>query len=168
MRLFVAVELPREMKDALSSAIAALKAQGARANFTRRENMHLTLAFIGETPRLADAKAALGTVKAAPFRVALEGSGAFGDLLWVGAHHNPDMQRLAEKVRDALRAAGFKLDPKPFKPHITLARRLVCEGKPAIETPRVSAPVGEFVLMRSDRVEGRLVYTPVKRFPLSI
>ncbi|MBR5768912.1 MAG: RNA 2',3'-cyclic phosphodiesterase [Clostridia bacterium] len=168
MRLFVAIEFPQELKDALASVITSLKEQGARANFTRRENMHLTLAFIGETPRLADAKAALDTVKAAPFRVALEGSGAFGDVFWVGAHHNPDMQRLAGKVRDALRAAGFTLDPKPFKPHITIARRLDCPGKPEVDVPKESAFVTEFVLMRSDRVDGRLVYTPVHRVPLSL
>ena len=163
MRLFVAVELPREMKDALSSAIAALKAQGVSANFTRRENMHLTLAFIGETPRLAEAKAALDTVKARPFRVALGGSGAFGDLLWAGLRREPDLDFLAAKVREALRAAGFAVDPKPFRPHITLARRAVCEGRPEIDLPAVSAPVTDFALMRSDRVDGRLIYTPVFR-----
>ena len=168
MRLFVAIELPQELKDALASVIASLKAQGARANFTRSGNMHLTLAFIGETPRVADAKAALDTVKAAPFRVALEGSGCFGDLLWAGVRREPAMRRLAEKTRDALRGAGFQIDPKPFKPHVTVARRLECEGKPAVEIPRVSAPVAEFALMRSDRVDGRLVYTAVKRYPLSL
>ena len=163
MRLFVAIELPQELKDALASVIASLKAQGARANFTRRENMHLTLAFIGETHRLAEAKAALDTVKARPFRVALGGSGAFGDLLWAGLRREPDLDFLAAKVREALNAAAFALDPKPFRPHITLARRAVCEGKPRLELPAVSAPVTEFVLMRSDRVDGRLVYTPVFR-----
>ena len=168
MRLFVAIDFPQELKDALASVIASLKAQGASANFTRRENMHLTLAFIGETPRVSDAVAALESVKAVPFRLALDGSGCFGDLLWVGAHRNPDMQRLAEKVRDALRGAGFNIDPKPFKPHVTVARRLVCEGKPRLDVPRVSAPVADFVLMRSDRIDGRLVYRAVKRFPLSL
>lgn len=167
MRLFVAIDLPAELKDALASVITSLKAQGARANFTRRENMHLTLAFIGETPRASEAIAALEGVKALPFRVGPEGSGCFGDLLWVGVRRDPDLQRLAEKVRDALRGAGIRIDPKPFKPHITLARRLDCAGKPEVEVPRVTAPVGEFVLMRSDRVDGRLVYTPVRRFPLA-
>ncbi len=163
MRLFVALELPGEIKDALCGAIASLKAQGVSANFTRRENMHLTLAFIGETPRLAEAKAALDTVRARPFRVALAGSGAFGDLLWAGLRREPDLDFLAAKVREALRAAGFALDPKPFRPHITLARRAVCEGKPELDLPAVSAPVADFVLMRSDRVDGRLVYTTVFR-----
>ena len=167
MRLFVAIDFPPEIKDALASVITSLKAQGASANFTRRENMHLTLAFIGETPRVAEAKAALEAVRALPFRVALEGSGCFGDLLWIGARRDPDMQRLAEKARDALRGAGFQIDPKPFKPHVTVARRLVCAGKPAVDVPRVSAPVTEFVLMRSDRIDGRLVYTPVKRYALA-
>ena len=163
MRLFVAVELAPELKDALSDAIASLRSQGASANFTRRENMHLTLAFIGETPRLAEAKAALETVAALPFRIELQGSGAFGDLVWAGVRRNPDLDLLASRVRDALRGEGFRLDPKPFRPHITLARRLVCAEKPSVELPRASAPVRDFVLMRSDRVDGRLVYTPVFR-----
>lgn len=166
MRLFVAIEFPQEIKDALSAAIVSLKRQGVSANFTRRENMHLTLAFIGETPRLAEAAAALGEVKARAFRVALEGAGAFGDLLWIGARRSPDLDLLVSRVRDALRGAGFRIDPKPFKPHVTVARRAVCAGKPTVEAPRVSAPVTDFVLMSSERVDGRLVYRPLKRFPL--
>ena len=92
-----------------------------------------------------------------------KGSGAFGDLVWAGVHRNPDLDMLASRVRDALRGAGFGIDPKPFKPHITLARRLVCAEKPTVELPLASAPVRDFVLMRSDRVDGRLVYTPVFR-----
>ena len=166
MRLFVAVLFSPQFTEAVTDVQNQLRAACRGGNFTRRENLHLTLAFIGETPRLAEAKAALDSVKAFPFRVALERTGSFGDVFWVGTRRDSDMDALAEKVRNALRGAGFHIDSKPFRPHVTVARELVCEEKPDVSVPKASAFVTEFVLMRSDRVNGRLVYTPVKRFPL--
>ena len=51
MRLFVAINLSENIKNALLKAQSDLKNQGFYGNFTRRENMHLTLAFIGETEK---------------------------------------------------------------------------------------------------------------------
>ena len=61
MRLFVAAALPESWKDALDRAARALADQGVRGNFTRRENYHLTLVFLGETDRLDDVIAAMDT-----------------------------------------------------------------------------------------------------------
>ena len=163
MRLFVAIELSEDIKDALSSVIISLKRQGADANFTRRDNMHLTLAFIGETPRLADAKACIDTVDADAFEFSISDSGCFGDLMWVGGCRRPALDALAQKVRRSLLSAGFAIDEKPFRSHITVARRLVCEVKPTVSVPPAKMRVSEITLMRSDRVNGKLVYTPVHR-----
>ena len=64
MRLFVAAALPESWKAALDRAARALADQGVRGNFTRRENYHLTLVFLGETDRLDDVIAAMDTVDA--------------------------------------------------------------------------------------------------------
>lgn len=163
MRLFVAIELSEEIREALFSLITSLKQQGVDANFTRRDNMHLTLAFIGETPRLAEAKACVDAVDASPFKLELSGSGCFGDLMWVGTRRQPALDMLSQKVRRSLLSSGFAIDEKPFRSHITVARRLICEAKPSVFVPSAAMTVSEIVLMRSDRVNGRIVYTPVHR-----
>ena len=58
MRLFYAILLSEEMKQALVGAQDFLRAQGIQGNYTRRENLHLTLAFLGETDRLSAARRA--------------------------------------------------------------------------------------------------------------
>ena len=56
MRLFTAINFDDNIKDALSAAISELKARGIRGTFTLRENLHLTLVFLGETPRVSDVR----------------------------------------------------------------------------------------------------------------
>ena len=53
MRLFLAINFPEDVKNALSSGMTALARRGVRANWSRRENLHLTLEFLGRygTPR---------------------------------------------------------------------------------------------------------------------
>ena len=58
MRLFVAIRFSPAVEEALWTAVGDLRRQGA-GTFTRRENLHLTLAFIGETDRLEDARQAV-------------------------------------------------------------------------------------------------------------
>ena len=75
MRLFVAIALSENMKKPLLRAISELRNVATQGNFTKEENLHLTLAFIGEvsTSRVADAKRALDKVSAHPFTLALDG-----------------------------------------------------------------------------------------------
>ena len=67
MRLFVALELEDRMKDALIEQMRALRPHTKQGRFSHRENLHLTLCFIGETGRVAQAKRALHRVQAEPF-----------------------------------------------------------------------------------------------------
>lgn len=67
MRLFVAIRLDASCKDVLCTAIAGLKGHASHGNFSRRDNLHLTLAFIGETNLLDAANQALGSIRAEPF-----------------------------------------------------------------------------------------------------
>lgn len=66
MRLFTAITFDTSSKDRLSRHIAALKKSGAEGNFTRHDNLHLTLAFIGETERIAEAKASMPAQPVSP------------------------------------------------------------------------------------------------------
>jgi 2'-5' RNA ligase len=80
-------------------------------------------------------------------------------------------QLLAERLTAATTAAGFAPDAKPFRPHLTLARKLTaaraaeCEWPLALEPP-LAMYCGRFVLMQSQRDESGSVYTVVGEWPL--
>ena len=78
MRLFVAICFDEPCKDVLCAAIAGLKSHARQGNFSRRENLHLTLAFLGETNRIDfGPKRALGSIRAESFAMELAGWDAF-------------------------------------------------------------------------------------------
>ncbi len=84
MKLFIAITLSDAMKDALTAAQDEMYANGVRGNFTPRENMHLTLAFIGDYPDKEPVMDALATVSFSAFPLSLSGMGCFRDLWWAG------------------------------------------------------------------------------------
>ena len=86
MRLFVAVSLTDAQRAALLAYQRALKKSAAdvHVNWSREENLHLTLAFIGEYPDPAPVIRALKGVKAPSYSLTLDGAGQFGDVRWVG------------------------------------------------------------------------------------
>ena len=132
MRLFVAVELSPEMKSALLDTQDQMRAQRVTGSFTPIENLHVTLAFIGDYPDPED----VPLPEFAPFELKLSGYGSFGDLWWVGLEKSPPLEACARRLRRRLADAGIPFDKKRFSPHITLVRRAV--GQPAIEVPEVS------------------------------
>jgi len=159
MRLFVALHFSSEIKTILLAAIDDLRRQSA-GNFTRPENLHLTLAFIGESDRVAEAKAALSAVTAVPFELTVSGTGRFGDIYWAGVDKNPALSALADSVRNELQKRSIVFDPKPFKAHITLARE-VQSKEIRLNIPPTSMTVSRISLMRSDRFGGKLTYAEV-------
>ena len=158
MRLFVAIQLSDKMKDALTAAQDELYDRGVRGRFTSEENLHITLAFIGEYPDAEPVLDALSAVTFAPFEIALEGMGCFGDLCWAGLAQSVALETLARRVRRALAEAGIPFDRKRFAPHVTLIRK--ASGKlPGIRIPPVSMSVDTVLLMLSERGRNGMIYT---------
>lgn len=162
MRLFVAIRFSPQVEQSLLRAQGALQRQGT-GRFTRPENFHLTLAFIGETDRLDEAKEAVRSVSQPAFRVRLEGVGAFGNLYWAGIAPNPALQGLQREVSQGLRSRGFSLEKRAFRPHLTLCRQLRPDGafalsavEKALGTPECR--ITRVSLMESLRINGTLVY----------
>ena len=166
MRLFVAIRFSDATKKALGSAMNALRRQG-RGNFTRAENLHLTLAFIGEVKSPDAAIAAIDAVSGVPFTMRIGKLGSFGDLYWVGCEKSPQLLALQREVCACLQKEGVSFDKKPFKPHLTLCRKYIpfTEIQPHFVERALGEPcetVSEIALMESSRDEkGRLVYTPI-------
>ncbi|MBR3294490.1 MAG: RNA 2',3'-cyclic phosphodiesterase [Oscillospiraceae bacterium] len=158
MRLFLAIPLSGEIKDALLDAQDALYARGVRGNYTSEENMHLTLAFIGEYPSAQPVLDALAGLSFAPFPLTLEGMGCFGELWWSGIKDSAPLVSLARRIRRALAERQIPFDNKRFSPHITLIRR--ASGRPPCLAIRPeSMRVDRVSLMRSERGKNGMIYT---------
>ena len=123
MRLFIAIRFESEFSDALTEYQNRLKGAGVRGRFTPRENLHLTLAFIGE---YQSPEPVLEAMKAADFSATdlrLEKAGFFGDLLWAGVSGDPALAEYAKRLRRELANRDIPCDKKRFFPHVTLVRR---------------------------------------------
>jgi 2'-5' RNA ligase len=176
IRLFVALGLPQGLKDRL--AMLAGGVPGAK--WVPRENLHLTIRFIGEVPedRFADIHLGLSRVRQAPFDVALAGIGSFhqgrkATDLWVGLDRNEELQQLHDKVDQALQREGFAPDGRRFTPHVTLARlQKAPEGRIAAFTAQHNlfrAPpfrAEAFTLFSSFLSSSNAIYTPEAEYPL--
>ena len=164
MRLFIAVNFNDETRLRLLALRDELSGKSQRGNFTAPENLHLTLAFIGEvSPKKIDTiKMIMETVTFAPFAAAVERLGTFsrGTLWWAGLCENEPLMNLQREVEHKLALCGFAMDGRKYSPHVTLGREIVTKAKPwHIE------PFGETIstidLMKSERINGKLTYTAI-------
>ncbi len=126
IRLFVAIDLADDVTERLKSLSLGLP--GAR--MVPREQMHLTLNFIGEVEGsfFLDIRKALAGVQENVFTLQLDGVGCFPPrgkprVVWAGVAANLNLLRLQKKIRSVLvREAGLVLENRKYAPHITLAR----------------------------------------------
>jgi len=174
LRLFVAVRFAASAIAAILERTRILREHAMKGNFTAPDNLHLTLAFLGETDP-ADLTAlciVLASVQTVPFDLTLSGmlrfdrgkDGIFG----LRADGGSALSELAAQVRAILASEGFACDPKPFVPHLTIAR--MCDATEdgvaaAAALPPILSHVTAFALMSSSRDNGALVYRPLRIFP---
>lgn len=164
MRLFIAIRLSDEMKDALTDIQQIMQMNGVRGNYTKRENMHITLAFIGEYNDPDMVKEIIDSIRFEPFEISLDGLGSFKGLWWAGLGESEELKALAGRLRRGLAEAGVPYDRKKFSPHITLVRKPVSRTgripEPVLERlPGAGMVVDHISLMRSDRGKNGMVYT---------
>ncbi len=127
MRLFVAVDISDELRERIAPVLSqAAKIPGLKA--VERENLHITLLFLGEVAerRVAAIEEELSKVAFEPFTIRLRGVGAFPSpasprVVWVGVDDAGELRKLADDVYAKLRKLGFKRD-KEFSAHVTVAR----------------------------------------------
>lgn len=124
MRLFVALAIP----DAVAQSLLLLQAGMPGARWQTREQLHLTLRFIGEVDgrEANDIDDALSAISSPRFTIALKGVGEFGGkkphAVWAGVDDAQAVAHLNRKVEAALQRIGTNADERKFTPHVTLAR----------------------------------------------
>jgi 2'-5' RNA ligase len=138
--------------------------RGVRGNATVPENMHLTLAFIGDFDDPELVKEIVESIEIKPFEIRLRGIGAFRDLWWVGLEQSAPLMAVSRRLRRALAEAGVTYDRKKFSPHITIIRRANgrlsdAEAEALMPLAGASMVVNHISLMRSDRGKHGMIYT---------
>lgn len=175
IRLFVAIAVP----DDVAETLLMLEGGVPGARWQEREQLHLTLRFIGEVDG-RDAQGiddALSAIRAARFPLQLKGVGEFGGkqprALWAGVAPNEALMHLNRKIETALQRLGLEAESRKFTPHVTLARLRAPPRDKVMEflvhhALYQSAPfeASEFVLYSSHMTPHGSIYTPETTYPL--
>ena len=162
MRLFIAIEFNDEIIDSLKGVQADLKECGLRGRFTKEENLHLTLAFIGE---YGNPDKVLDAMERASFRempIEISGIGNFGDLYWAGLENNPALIAFVKRLRKCLAEDDIPFDRKKFSPHVTLVRRgEFIHGRASLPSslPEMKMNVKSIALVKSEQGKNGMIYT---------
>jgi len=188
LRLFIAIDLPAEVKALLQRLQAELRPRAPGIRWAEVQGTHLTLFFMGATPdeRLEPVLRAMRDVAAVarPFELKTTTLGAFPKpsqprVVWLGVEGEREaLAALQAEVVDALVSLGWKREERPFAPHLTLGRAkrdataaelgAVAGALRAIgEPPAVRFAVREIVLMRSERMPAGARYTVVAQAALA-
>ena len=131
MRLFLALELPSATAGEIHSAIAPMRDAEPALAWVPAHKLHLTLKFIGgaDAKGVDDLITATGRVASThrPFEMDLASVGAFPNfrrprVVWLGVGSEPRLELLHHDVEVAAAAAGYEVEGRPFRPHVTLAR----------------------------------------------
>jgi len=175
MRVFIAIEFSKEIKDYMYSVQQNLKVSMEKGNFSNVANFHLTLRFIGDsTPdkilllKQAIEKTASNEVS---FSLETDKIGFFPKgvkkVIWMGITKEKKLlEKLYLSLESELEKVGIKKEEKPFSPHITLVREAITNIdfeilKQNIILENKEICVGNISLMESIRIDGTLTYRPI-------
>ena len=174
MRLFISINFDARTKQKIIAVQNRLE-QCVSGKFVHPDNIHLTLAFLGEVSpsRTQAVKQAMNQTHSSKLQLTFDHTGCFnrnGDgVWWLGIKHEETLIKLQKTLTCALIVSGFSLDPRPFKPHITLARRVKPHDK-IMKDNLLPAPffahADTISLMHSHRIDGRLTYTEIYKTTL--
>ncbi|WP_051348547.1 RNA 2',3'-cyclic phosphodiesterase [Peribacillus kribbensis] len=131
---FFAIKFPTQINSKIDEKAMELKKEHSFNKWLHPDDYHITLAFLGkiEENKLSRALESIKHIcsEQTPFGIELSGIGTFGRessprILWAGVVLEPELAALQAKIYKACSGAGFELDKKPFKPHITIARKFI-------------------------------------------
>jgi 2'-5' RNA ligase len=180
VRVFVAIDLPEDVRRALGEFIAKIEKTCRGARWVRPEGIHITLKFIGETrdETIERTKVALAAVHStSPVAMRFREVGYFPNahhprVFWAGIETAPNLAELAKGIEDRLESLGIAPENRPFRPHPTLARFKSEDGLAQLRQAldRLgpfefgAAHASQFHLYRSELERGGAKYTRLASF----
>jgi len=155
MRLFIAIEIPQEIRGAYSALLKEFRGIAPQVKWVRAENLHVTLKFLGETQldKLPELRNALAEVRSPePVQLEFRGLGFFPNekrprVFWGGMGASSNLQSLAATIDQAAHRLGFPLEDRAFTPHLTLAR---------FQSPGIAPQLLEAIRVRNSHAFGSL------------
>jgi 2'-5' RNA ligase len=164
MRLFIAINFNNDFKNAVSEIYRKLNKSGVKGNFTLLDNLHLTLAFLGETNKVDEIKKVIDNVKFAPFTLEFEKINSFKsgakNIVYLETKSD-SLNALATDLRTKLKNKSVKFDEKDFKAHITLIREASNLPPQNFSIDKLKTYADKIDLMHSQRIDGALTYTKI-------
>jgi 2'-5' RNA ligase len=185
-RVFVAIELPATARKGLIEHIDRLRETipEARASWSREENLHLTLKFLGDIP-VANVESLSHAVEQAalstrPFELIIADCGAFPErdrprVLWIGIEDpSGKLAQLHQALENECAARGFEREQRGFHPHLTIARlrkpqgsRRLADLHKEIGFRPIPAGVSELCVLRSELHSEGSKHTVISRHEFS-
>ncbi len=188
-RTFIAIELPAEIRLRITEYVNQLRGEFPQvcASWSREDNLHLTLKFLGDIPVSQISSLSEACAEAArqvlPFELMVKGCGAFPPrgkpkVLWIGieeaSEKRDSLLSLHAAIEDRCAAAGFSRESRAYHPHLTIARlreakdpRVLAEHHRQIDLPLQTFAVGEFILLRSELSSRGSKHTALARHVLA-
>jgi 2'-5' RNA ligase len=184
VRLFIAIEIPGEIRETLAALLKEMRLAAPQAKWARAENLHVTLKFLGHTEpaRLQAVKDSLAAIRGTePVALEFRGLGFFPNerrprVFWAGMEASGSLKTLAQDIDHSMHKLGFPLEDRPFAPHLTLAR-FDPPGLPsklgAAVKENASRKFGAFSTREFHLIESKLKptgaeYTTVQSFPFAL
>lgn len=172
MRVFYAITFTEDIKDYIYEKLNIVRENSISGNFTRRNNLHLTMKFIGDVDdkQLEDLKHVLDIVasKNENFTMNLSNVGVFKrgvkNIPWIGVKSYKKLQKLVGDLEDELSTLGYEKENRPYIPHITFGRNVVFDSNFDYEGVKIKSKVidvNSIALMVSKRENGLLIYEPL-------
>jgi len=166
MRLFYAITFKEKTKDILARYRDTLADHTLKGRFTSKENIHLTLAFIGEVKQgdLSAYESVLDHLTDEYINLRASHVGTFKkknkDILWIGLDKSDELTRLYKNLTLLLETYDLAYEKRKYHPHITVGRQVVLLEKDLI-LPPVNLELDSVALMHSHRKNDILTYEPI-------
>jgi 2'-5' RNA ligase len=183
VRLFVALEIPPDVRENLTAMLEALRAVSKEPRWVRPGSLHVTLKFLGEVPetKVDAVRTALAQVRSEqPVTLDFRGLGFFPNekhprVFWAGIEASTNLAMLAGDIEGAVEKLGIPREQRSFSPHLTLAR-FERQGMP--EKLRIAIgenarsefgklQTNEFHLIQSNLKPSGAEYTTLASFPFA-
>lgn len=182
-RLFIAIEFPDKTKTDFTNIINSLQDRFPQVSWTKKENIHLTIKFLGyvQDKLLPEIKhrTKISSQGIRPFELVFEKVGFFAReqlIIWLGAKNHSSLLALIKNLDRQMAKLGFKKEKREFTPHITVGRGkrldvvILKKIKHKIVSTEFILPkpfrVSEITLIESTLTSKGPIYTPINKFAL--
>ena len=164
MRLFVALRFDDETIERLLELQETMRDAGIEGRFVPRENLHMTLLFIGEYKNPDDVLDRMDEIRFKTFHMRMDHIEKYRDLYTVAFSVNNELEAYVRRLRRALGDGGIPFDRKKFYPHVTMVRKASCKVEPPVlpdVLPDADIEVSCVSLMRSEQGKNGMIYTEI-------